>query len=255
MRVGFAIAGVGAACALGVVGSHTTLTLHHSRQEMFAAAAEAARGAGVDAIIRNEGGYWTLEEALAAANPPLFQGSVDNSLPLLPIADTLPPPLDFPTPDPLRRLDAGFGAPAFGGIAGAKGASPVAPPPPPGTPEGEQKANFTPPTTNLVTPAFAQPPPPAPDPPPVDKPPPDTPTPVVVVITPPAPPPPSPPPPVANPVRLAAVTEPAPAPEPDTWAMMIIGFAAIGAVVRRRMSSPGGRAVRIAAPASAGKGA
>ena len=88
----------------------------------------------------------------------------------------------------------------------------------------------------------AQPPVPPPEPPAVV---PDPPTPVVVVITPatlepPVQPPPAPPPrdpPPSAPVVIAqalAAAPPAAIPEPGTWAMLVLGFSAIGAAIRRR---------------------
>ena len=264
MRVGFAMAGVGAACALGVVSSRTSLTIHHGREQMFSAAAEG-HGAGVDLIIRSDTGYWTLEEALAAVAPALFQGAVNSDIPGLGLPDAPEPPLKFPVPDSTSNFGGGS-APAtgFGGVAGAQGAAPSgpqpSPPSPPDKPQGEEKVDFTPPSTPSVgAPAFAPPPPPPPppdNPPPVEpkSPPPDVPTPVVLIVTPPPPPPapPPPPPPLAPTLRLAP-SEPAAAPEPGTWVMLLFGFGVIGALLRRRGGASFQRRTSVprGAPASA----
>lgn len=91
--------------------------------------------------------------------------------------------------------------------------------------------------------------PPPPEPP--VTPPDDPPPPVIVVtpvtpvtpietVTPPAPPAPQdqPPPAPVVLVQTPTVAPPAAIPEPGTWAMLLLGFAAVGAAIRRRRDRP-----------------
>nr|MEA2799425.1 hypothetical protein [Phenylobacterium sp.] len=106
------------------------------------------------------------------------------------------PPQDPPPPDPPSRLASPSGAQWLD--AGLTPDNPV-PPVPPDPPV---------PPVIVVTP--------------------------VVVITPPVSPPPELPRPVLPVTRLAAAPPPAPIPEPATWTMMVLGFSAVAAALRRR---------------------
>lgn len=141
-----------------------------------------------------------------------------------------------------------FGAPAFGreAIAPPRAAAappaPPSPPAPPATPpEPPPKASpLTP--ISLLSPSKPEPPPPVvPDPPvtpPVTPTPPVVPEPPVIVPVVFPPPPVSPPPPtLSTPVPI--VKAPLPVPEPETWALMLLGCGAVASALRRRRRRAG----------------
>jgi hypothetical protein len=122
-------------------------------------------------------------------------------------------------------------------IAALEQGPPEAPAPPPSAPVQSRGL------IQAVGEDKPEPPEPPPEPPPAPPVVPDDPPPPVVVVivdTPPPPPPPVPPP--ADPPRPApvvivqtlAATPPAAIPEPGTWAMLLLGFGAIGAALRAR---------------------
>jgi hypothetical protein len=113
------------------------------------------------------------------------------------------------------------GGPGGPGTPGGPGQPPVTPPgQPPVTPPGQPPV-VTPPGPPPITPP-GQPPITPPGPPP---------------ILPPGPPP-IVPPPVVTPPVVTPPGGPGGVPEPATWAMLIVGFFGVGAVLRRRRALP-----------------
>ena len=144
-----------------------------------------------------------------------------SSTPTPPTTPSPPPPPPPPPPPDAPRSQA---IPAFLPVPPKTETTPVAPvlavtpvsvvsPPPPPPP---------PPPSPTISP----PPPPAISPPPPPSPPP--------ISPPPQPISPPPPPPIV--VATFEAAPPAAIPEPATWIMMIFGFGAVGAAIRRRRS-------------------
>jgi hypothetical protein len=142
---------------------------------------------------------------------------------------------------PAAGPNIGFGRPVSG--AGVIARPQAAPTPPPGKPpqdppppEPPQRPG-APPLAQWVDAAVTPDnpvPPVTPDPPAPPVSPVIVVTPVVVITPPVSPPPPDLPLPELQVTRLAAAPPPAPIPEPATWMMMVLGFSAVAAALRRR---------------------
>jgi hypothetical protein len=147
-------------------------------------------------------------------------------------------------PDTPPAANTGFGRPVSGlGAIAHSQPAPAPPqdkapqdPPPPEPPRTPASTPAAPWVEASLTPDNPVPPVTPPDPPPVV-----VITPIVVVTPPVSPPPPDLPPPTLPVTRLAAAAPaaPAPIPEPATWMMLVLGFGAAGAALRRRRHGAG----------------
>lgn len=235
MRLGFAITGIGAACAFAVVSSRSTLALHGSSHEFFASQVHSA---GVDLVVRDADEVIRLDQLLDVTEPTQLPGGLQDS-----VFDKGPSSVEQSWPLPISSLGSsqGFGADLSVMGGGASTGSqhltqtPPAPPDPPpkdhpwastGLTSSAPLGSITPPDPGppIVSPPGSFTPPPDPLPPGPPLPP---------VSTGPGAPPPTLGP---SPTFFAAVSA-APAsatPEPSSWVAMLVGAGALGAAFRRR---------------------